>query len=131
MAFSAKHTALCFALYIFYYDISFYKKFTYFLLLLILAPIFYILFNEFDYLFLGNIWSFYNNFENTLRINFHDYYYNNYIIGDLGLPFGSSLWGPVKIFIRSFGILNLHIWYKITFFLIITIILNFIIFVYC
>ena len=116
LAFSSKPTALCFALYIFYYDISFYKKFIYFFLLLILAPIFYILFNEFNYFFLGNIWSFYNNFENTLRMNFQDYYYNNYIIGDLGLPFGSSLWGPVKIFIRSFGILNLHIWYKITFF---------------
>ena len=83
LAFSSKPTALCFALYIFYYDISFYKKFIYFFLLLILAPIFYILFNEFNYFFLGNIWSFYNNFENTLRMNFQDHYYNNYIIAKI------------------------------------------------
>ena len=115
MAFSAKHSALCFALYIFYYDISYYKKFAYFLLLLILAPFFYILINDFNYFFLGNIWSFYNNFENTFRMNFQTLYYNNYIIGDEGLVFGSSLWGPVKIFLRSFSIFNPHIWYKITF----------------
>ena len=115
LAFSSKPTALCFALYIFYYDISFYKKFIYFFLLLILAPIFYILFNEFNYFFLGTIWSFYNNFENTLRMNFQDHYYNNYIIGDAGLAFGSSLWGFVKIFLRSFSNFNPHIWVKISF----------------
>ena len=115
LAFSSKPTALCFALYIFYYDISFYKKFIYFFLLLILAPIFYILFNEFNYFFLGNIWSFYNNFENTFKMHSQLMYYNSYIIGDAGLAFGSSLWGFVKIFLRSFSNFNPHIWIKITF----------------
>ena len=115
LAFSSKPTALCFALYIFYYDISFYKKFIYFFLLLILAPIFYILFNEFNYFFLGNIWSFYNNFENTFKMHSQLMYYNSYVIGDAGLAFGSSLWGFVKIFLRSFSNFNPHIWIKITF----------------
>ena len=115
LAFSSKPTALCFALYIFYYDISFYKKFIFFFLLLILAPIFYILINEFNYFFLGNIWSFYNNFENTFKMHAQSIYYNLYIIGDAGLAFGSSLWGLVKIFLRSFSNFNPHIWIKITF----------------
>jgi hypothetical protein len=42
-------------------------------------------------------------------------YYNQYIIGDAGLAFGSSLWGLVKIFLRSFSNFNPHIWIKITF----------------
>jgi hypothetical protein len=116
LAFSSKPIALCFALYIFYYDISFYKKFIYFFLLLILAPIFYIFFNEFNYFFLGNIWSFYNNFENTFKMHSQPIYYNSYIIGDAGLAFGSSLWGFVKIFLRLFSNFNPHIWIKITFF---------------
>ena len=115
LAFSSKPTALCFALYIFYYDISFYKKFIYFFLLLILAPIFFILFNDFNYFFLGNIWSFYNNFADTFKMHSQPIYYNQYIIGDAGLAFGSSLWGFVKIFLRSFSNFNPHIWIKITF----------------
>jgi hypothetical protein len=115
LVFSAKPTTLCFALYIFNYNISFSKKFIYFFLLLILAPIFYILINEFNYFFLGNIWSFYNNFENTLKMHAQPIYYNLYIIGDEGLAFGSSLWGLVKISLRSFSNFNPHIWIKITF----------------
>ena len=115
IAFSSKPTALCFALIVFYYDISFYKKFIYFFLLLILAPIFYILINEFNFFFLGNIWSFYSNFENTFRMHFQEFYYNNYIIGHYGLAFGSSLWGPVKIFLVLFTEFSLHIWLKISF----------------
>jgi hypothetical protein len=115
LVFSAKPTTLCFALYIFNYNISFSKKFIYFFLLLILAPIFYILINEFNYFFLGNIWSFYNNFENTLKMHAQSIYYNLYIIGDEGLAFGSSLWGLVKISLRSFSNFNPHIWIKITF----------------
>jgi len=115
LAFSSKPTALCFALYIFYYNISFYKKIIYFFLLLVLAPVFYILVNEFNYFFLGNIWSFYNNFENTFKMHSQPIYYNLYIIGDAGLAFGSSLWGLVKIFLRSFSNFNPHIWIKITF----------------
>jgi hypothetical protein len=115
MAFAAKPTALCFGLYIFHYNISFYKKFIYFFLLLILSPIIYILINEFNYFFLGNIWSFYNNFENTFKMHSQQLYYNLYIIGHAGLPFGSSLWGPVKIFLVLFTELSLHIWLKITF----------------
>jgi hypothetical protein len=115
MAFAAKPTALCFGLYIFYYNISFLKKFIYFFLLLILAPIFYILINEFNHFFLGNIWSFYNNFENTFKMHIQQLYYNLYIIGHNGLPFGSSLWGPVKIFLVLFTKFSLHIWLKITF----------------
>jgi hypothetical protein len=115
LAFSSKPTALCFALYIFYYNISFYKKIIYFFLLLVLAPVFYILVNEFNYFFLGNIWSFYNNFENTFKMHSQPIYYNKYIIGDAGLAFGSSLWGLVKIFLRSFSNFNPHIWIKITF----------------
>jgi len=118
LAFSSKPTALCFALYIFNYNISFSKKFIYFFLLLILAPIFYILINEFNYFFLGNIWSFYNNFENTLEMYAQKYYYDVYIIGDGGLSFGSSLWGPVKILIRNlFNNYNYNTWLLITFFI--------------
>ena len=115
LAFSAKPTALCFALYIFNYNISFSKKFIYFFLLLILCPFFFILVNEFNYIFLGNIWSFYKNFIGTFRMHSQDLYYNIYIIGDGGLAYGSSLWGAVKVFLRSFHNINLHIWVKITF----------------
>ena len=115
LVFSSKPTALCFALYIFYYNISFYKKYIYFFLLLILAPIFYILFNEFNYFFLGNIWSFYNNFDNTFKMHSQQLYYNYYIIGNEGLAFNSSLWGPVKFFLVTFTEFSLHIWLKITF----------------
>jgi len=115
LVFSSKPTALCFALYIFYYNISFYKKYIYFFLLLILAPIFYILFNEFNYFFLGNIWSFYNNFDNTFKMHSQQLYYNYYIIGNEGLSFNSSLWGPVKFFLVTFTEFSLHIWLKITF----------------
>ena len=118
LAFSGKPTALCFALYVFYYDISFYKKIIYFFLLLILAPIFYILVNEFNYLFLGNIWSFYNDFKETLTFTMHSYqmYHISYIIGDNGLNFGSSLWGMVKIFLKIFTInYNTNILLIITF----------------
>ena len=115
LAFSSKPTALCFALIVFYYDISFYKKFIYFFLLLILAPIFYISLNEFNYFFLGNIWSFYNNFADTFKMHSQLIYYHQAIIGDSGLAFGSSLWGFVKIFLRSFSNFNPHIWIKITF----------------
>ena len=48
LAFSSKPTALCFALYIFNYNISFSKKFIYFFLLLILCPLFFIIINEFS-----------------------------------------------------------------------------------
>lgn len=115
LAFSSKQTALCFALYVFCYDISFYKKIIYFFLLLVLAPIFYISLNEFNYFFLGNIWSFYNNFENTFKMHSQPLYYDLYIIGHGGLPFNSALWGPVKIFLVLFTKLNLHIWLIITF----------------
>jgi hypothetical protein len=115
LAFSSKPTALCFGLYIFYYNISFYKKFIYFFLLLVLAPIFYILINEFNYFFLGNIWSFYNNFADTFKMHSQPIYYNQYIIGHSGLAFSSSLWGPVKIFLVLFTEFSLHIWVKITF----------------
>jgi hypothetical protein len=115
LAFSGKLTALCFALYIFNYNISFLKKIIYFFLLLILCPLFFILINEFNYIFLGNIWSFYKNFIGTLRMHSQVLYYNMYIIGDAGLAYGSSLWGPVKFFLRSFHDANLHIWVKITF----------------
>jgi hypothetical protein len=115
LAFSGKLTALCFALYIFNYNISFLKKFIYFFLLLILCPLFFILINEFNYIFLGNIWSFYKNFIGTLRMHSQVLYYNMYIIGDAGLAYGSSLWGPVKFFLRSYHDANLHIWVKITF----------------
>jgi hypothetical protein len=115
LVFSSKPTALCFALYIFYYNISFYKKYIYFFLLLILAPIFYILFNEFNYLFFGNLWSFYNNFDNTFKMHSQQLYYNYYIIGNQGLAFNSSLWGPVKFFLATFTEFSLHIWLKITF----------------
>jgi hypothetical protein len=115
LVFSSKPTALCFALYIFCYNISFYKKYIYFFLLLILAPIFYILFNEFNYFFLGNIWSFYNNFDNTFKMHSQQLYYNYYIIGNEGLAFNSSLWGPVKFFLVTFTEFSLHIWLKITF----------------
>jgi hypothetical protein len=115
LAFSGKLTALCFALYIFNYNISYSKKFIYFFLLLTLCPFFFILINEFNYIFLGNIWSFYKNFIGTLRMHSQVLYYNLYIIGDAGLAYGSSLWGPVKIFLRSFHDTNLHIWVKVTF----------------
>jgi len=115
LVFSAKPTALCFALYILNYNISFSKKFIYFFLLLILCPFFFILINEFNYVFLGNIWSFYNDFKGTFRMHNHELYYNLYIIGDGGLAFGSSLWGPVKVFLALFTNINLHIWLKITF----------------
>ena len=115
LVFSSKPTALCFALYIFYYNISFYKKYIYFFLLLILAPIFYILFNEFNYFFLGNIWSFYNNFDNTFKMHSQQLYYNYVIIGNAGLAFNSSLWGPVKFFLVTFTEFSLHIFVKITF----------------
>ncbi len=115
LVFSSKPTALCFASYIFFYNISFYKKFICFFLLLILAPFFYILINEFNYFFLGNIWSFYNNFADTFKMHSQPIYYHQGIIGDAGLAFGSSLWGPVKIFLRSFSNFNPHIWIKITF----------------
>ena len=115
LAFSSKPTALCFALIVFYYNISFYKKIIYFFLLLVLAPVFYILVNEFNYFFLGNIWSFYNNFADTFKMHSQPVYYNQYIIGDGGLAFSSSLWGPVKIFLRLFSNFNPHIWIKITF----------------
>jgi hypothetical protein len=115
LVFSSKPTALCFALYIFYYNISFYKKYIYFFLLLILAPIFYILFNEFNYFFLGNIWSFYNNFDNTFKMHSQQLYYNYYIIGKEALAFNSSLWGLVKFFLVTFTEFSLHIWLKITF----------------
>jgi len=114
-AFSGKTTALCFALYIFNYNISFSKKIIYFSLLLISSPIFFILINEFNYIFLENIWSFYKNFIGTLKMHSQDLYYNMYIIGDGGLAYGSSLWGPVKVFLRLFNDINLHIWVKITF----------------
>jgi hypothetical protein len=43
-------------------------------------------------------------------------YYNIYILGDGGLAFGSSLWGPVKITIRTlFDNYNFNIWLLITF----------------
>ena len=119
LVFSSKPTALCFALYIFYYNISFYKKFFYFLLLLILAPFFYILFNEFNYFFIGGALSFYNNFDNTLKMHSHEIYYNSYIVNkhsNDGLAFNSSLWGLVKFFLISFTEFSLHIWLKITFF---------------
>jgi len=118
LAFSAKSTALCFALYIFNYNISFSKKFIYFFLLLIFCPIFFIIINEFNYIFFGNIWSFYKNFVETFRMHSQDLYYNSYIIGDGGLAFGSSLWGPVKILIRNlFNNYNYNIWLLITFFI--------------
>ena len=115
LAFSSKSTALCFALIVFYYDISFYKKIIYFFLLLVLAPVFYILFNEFNYFFLGNIWSFYIDFAETFKMHSQPLYYKGYIIGNGGLSFGSSLWGPMKIFLISFSNFNPHIWLKITF----------------
>ena len=118
LAFSAKSTALCFALYIFNYNISFLKKFIYFFLLLIFCPIFFIIINEFNYIFFGNIWSFYKNFVETFRMHSQDLYHNSYIIGDGGLAFGSSLWGPVKILIRNlFNNYNYNIWLLITFFI--------------
>ena len=118
IAFSSKPTALCFALFIFHYDIALYKRFIYFSFLIILAPIFYILINEFNYFFLGNIWSFYNNFENTFEMHLQPVYYKNYIIGNEGLAFGSSLWGAVKIFLAlaSITVFNLDVLLKITFF---------------
>lgn len=116
LAFSSKPTDLCFALCFFYYNISFYKKLICFFSLLIWSPIFYILVNEFNYLFLGNIWSFYNDFKETFRMHSQQMYYDLYIIGNAGLPFGSSLWGLVKIFLTVFiGNFNPHISLKITF----------------
>jgi hypothetical protein len=43
-------------------------------------------------------------------------YHNFYILGDEGLRFSSSLWGPIKILIISlFDNYNLNIWLLITF----------------
>jgi hypothetical protein len=115
MAFTAKPVALCFALNIFNYNLSIKKKLMTFSLLLILSPIFFILFNEFNYFFLDNIWTFFNNFENTLKMHTQKTYYNIYILGDGGLSFGSSLWGPVKILIRNlFDNYNYNIWLLVT-----------------
>jgi hypothetical protein len=44
-----------------------------------------------------------------------DLYYTMYVIGNDGLAFGSSLWGPVKFFLVLFTDFNLHIWVKVTF----------------
>ena len=116
MAFTAKPVALCFALNIFNYNLSIKKKLMTFSLLLILSPIFFLLFNEFNYFFLDNTWSFFNNFENTLKMHTQKTYYNRYILGDDGLRFGSSLWGPVKILIRNlFDNYNYNIWLLVTF----------------
>lgn len=117
-AVSGKIAALCFALYIFNYKISFKKKLLTFSILLCSSPIFFLLFNEFNYFFLDNAWSFFNNFENTLKMHTQKNYYNIYIIGDGGLSFGSSLWGPVKILIRNlFNNYNYNTWLLITFFI--------------
>jgi hypothetical protein len=116
LASCGKATALCFALYIFNYEISLKKKLAIFFLLLFLFPFFFILFNEFNYFFLDNIWSFFNNFENTLKMFKFNNYHNFYILGDEGLRFASSLWGPIKILIISlFDNYNLNIWLLITF----------------
>jgi len=115
LASSGKITALCFALYVFNYKINFKKKLLIFFLLLTLFPVFFILFNEFNYFFLDNTHSFFNNFENTLKMYNQVKYYNIYILGDGGLAFGSSLWGPVKITIRTlFDNYNFNIWLLIT-----------------
>lgn len=130
IAFSAKPTTICFALYIFNYNISFLKKIYLFFLLLILTPFFFIFINEFNFVFLENIWSFYYNFENTFEIFFFQKYYNDYIIGNNGLYFGSSLWGVIKVLLYIFNKfffidLNYYFFYLFNFIICSLIFINF------
>ena len=132
IAFCGKPTALCFALYIFNYKISFLKKILYFFLLLILSPFFFIIVNEMNFIFLEYIWSFYIDFEGTFKIYTNKTYYNDYIIGNNGLYFGSSLWGLIKVLLyilNKFFLINFnyYFFYLFTFIICSLIFFNFII----
>lgn len=108
LAFCARPTTLCFALLIFNYNFSLNKKIGFFFLSLISAPFFFILINEINFILFDNLHSFFQNFNETLKIHSFDRYFNLYVIKNAGLAFGSSLWGPVKVFLITFTKINLH-----------------------
>ena len=114
IAFSAKPTTIYFALYIFNYNLSFLKKLVYFFLLLILSPFFFVILNEINFIFLEYIWSFYVDFHSTFKMYTYKTYYNDYIVGNNGLYFGSSLWGVIKVLLyiyKKFFFINFNYYF--------------------